>query len=60
MMQIEKPKILIEENENSTFTRFVVEPLDKGYGTTLGNCLRRVLLSALPGAAAVAIRIRGV
>ena len=60
MMQIEKPKILIEENEQGNFARFVVEPLDKGYGTTLGNCLRRVLLSALPGAAAVAIRINGV
>lgn len=59
MMQIEKPKILVEENEQSTFARFVVEPLDKGYGTTLGNCLRRVLLSALPGAAVVAIRING-
>ena len=59
MMQIEKPKILIEENEQNTFTRFIVEPLDKGYGTTIGNCLRRVLLSALPGAAAVAIRIKG-
>ena len=59
MMQIEKPKILIEENEQSTFAKFVVEPLDKGYGTTLGNCLRRVLLSALPGAAVVAIRING-
>ncbi len=60
MMQIEKPKILIEENEQNTFTRFIVEPLDKGYGTTIGNCLRRVLLSALPGAAVVAIRIKGV
>ena len=59
MMQIEKPRILIEENEQNTFTRFIVEPLDKGYGTTIGNCLRRVLLSALPGAAAVAIRIKG-
>ena len=59
MMQIEKPKILIEENDQNTFARFVVEPLDKGYGTTLGNCLRRVLLSALPGAAVVAIRING-
>ena len=60
MMQIEKPRILLEENEQNTFTRFVVEPLDKGYGTTIGNCLRRVLLSALPGAAVVAIRIKGV
>lgn len=60
MMQIEKPKILIEENSTNDFATFTVEPLDKGYGTTLGNCLRRVLLSALPGAAAVAIRIKGV
>ncbi|MFA6860097.1 MAG: DNA-directed RNA polymerase subunit alpha [Clostridia bacterium] len=60
MMQIEKPKILCEESNNSSFARFTVEPLEKGYGITLGNCMRRVLLSSLPGAAAVAIKIKGV
>jgi DNA-directed RNA polymerase subunit alpha len=60
MLQIEKPKILVEENDNGTFAKFTVEPLDKGFGITLGNCLRRTLLSGLPGAAPVAIRIDGV
>ena len=60
MLQIEKPKIIVEENENGTFAKFTVEPSDRGYGITLGNCLRRTLLSALPGAAPIAIRIAGV
>lgn len=60
MMQIEKPKITCEETNNGCFARFIVEPLDRGFGLTLGNCLRRVLLSALPGAAAIGIRINGV
>lgn len=60
MMQIEKPKITCEETNNGCFARFIVEPLDRGFGITLGNCLRRVLLSALPGAAAVGIKINGV
>ena len=60
MMEIEKPKITCEETENGCFARFVVEPLDRGFGITLGNCLRRVLLSALPGAAPVGIKINGV
>ncbi len=60
MMQIEKPKIVVEENDNGTFAKFTVQPLDRGYGITLGNCLRRTLLSALPGAAPIAIRISGV
>lgn len=60
MMEIEKPRITCEENSNGTFARFVVEPLDRGYGLTIGNALRRTLLSALPGAAPVAIRIAGV
>ena len=60
MMEIEKPKITCEETNEGQFARFVVEPLEKGYGLTIGNALRRTLLSALPGAAAVAIRINGV
>lgn len=60
MMEIEKPKITCEETDNGCFARFIVEPLDRGFGITLGNCLRRVLLSALPGAAAVGIKINGV
>ncbi|MBP5651162.1 MAG: DNA-directed RNA polymerase subunit alpha [Clostridia bacterium] len=60
MMEIEKPKITCEETDNGTFARFIVEPLDRGFGITIGNCMRRVLLSALPGAAAVGIKINGV
>ena len=60
MMEIEKPRITCEESKNGSFAKFVVEPLDRGYGLTIGNALRRTLLSALPGAAAVAIRISGV
>ncbi|MGN1227116.1 MAG: DNA-directed RNA polymerase subunit alpha [Christensenellales bacterium] len=60
MLEIEKPKIIVEENEDCTFAKFTIEPLERGYGITLGNCLRRTILSALPGAAAVAIRIAGV
>ena len=60
MMEIEKPRITCEETDNGTFARFVVEPLDRGFGITLGNCMRRVLLSALPGAAPIAIKINGV
>lgn len=60
MLEMEKPKILVEENENGTFAKFTVEPLDRGYGITLGNCMRRTILSALPGAAPIAIRIAGV
>lgn len=60
MMEIEKPKITCEETDNGNFARFIIEPLEKGYGITLGNCLRRTLLSSLPGAAPIAIRIGGV
>ncbi len=60
MIEIEKPRIIAEEAENGSYAKFVVEPLERGFGITLGNCLRRVLLSGLPGAAAVAIRIEGV
>ncbi len=47
-------------NEDGSYGKFIVEPLDRGYGTTLGNALRRVLLSSLPGAAVTAIRIDGI
>ncbi|MGD9901153.1 MAG: DNA-directed RNA polymerase subunit alpha [Spirochaetales bacterium] len=60
MMKIEKPRINFEESKNGSFAKFVVEPLDRGFGLTIGNALRRALLSSLPGAAAVAIRIQGV
>ena len=60
MMEIEKPKITCEESDNGTFARFVVEPLDRGFGLTIGNALRRTLLGGLPGAAPIAIRINGV
>ena len=60
MMEIKKPKITFEENESKSYAKFVVEPLERGFGTTLGNSLRRVLLSSLPGAAAVGIKIEGV
>lgn len=59
-MEIEKPRITCEENENGTYAKFVVEPLERGYGQTIGNALRRTLLGALPGAAPIAIRINGV
>ena len=61
MLAIEKPKIqIIEESSDKRFGRFVVEPLERGYGTTLGNSLRRVLLASLPGAAVTSINIEGV
>ena len=54
-MEMERPKITCEETNNGSFSRFVVEPLEKGYGITLGNAMRRTLLSALPGSAAIAV-----
>jgi len=52
MIEIEKPKIeFVEKDEQNNYGRFVVEPLERGYGITLGNALRRILLSSLPGAA---------
>ena len=61
MLEIEKPRIeIVEMNEDETYGKFVLEPLERGYGTTLGNSLRRVLLSSLPGAAISSIKIRGV
>ena len=60
MMEMEKPRITCEETDGGQFARFVVEPLEKGYGITLGNCMRRTPLSALPGSAVIAFRIAGV
>jgi DNA-directed RNA polymerase subunit alpha len=51
MMEIEMPKIAVEENEDRSYAKIVAEPLEKGFGLTLGNALRRILLSALPGVA---------
>ena len=59
-MEMERPNITCEETDNGAFARFVVEPLEKGYGITLGNAMRRTLLSSLPGSAAIAVRIAGV
>ena len=61
MIEIEKPRIDIEDvSANGSYGKFVVEPLERGYGITLGNSLRRVLLSSLPGVAATSIKIDGV
>ena len=61
MIEIEKPKIeSVEISESTKFGKFVVEPLERGYGNTLGNSLRRILLSSLPGAAVTSIQIDGV
>ncbi|MFD1031525.1 DNA-directed RNA polymerase subunit alpha [Metaplanococcus flavidus] len=61
MLEIEKPKIeTVEIDSNAKFGKFVIEPLERGYGTTLGNSLRRILLSSLPGAAVTSIQIDGV
>ena len=60
MIEIEKPKIeTVEISDDAKFGKFVVEPLERGYGTTLGNSLRRILLSSLPGAAVTAVQIDG-
>ena len=61
MFDFNKPKIEIAEiNEDKKFGKFVVEPLERGYGTTLGNSLRRIMLSSLPGAAISQVRIDGI
>lgn len=58
---MEKPKIeIVEVSEDNRYGKFVCEPLERGYGTTIGNSLRRILLSSLPGAAITSIRIDGV
>lgn len=61
MLEIEKPKIeCVEAAEDGTYGKFVIDPLERGYGITLGNSLRRILLSSLPGVAANSIRVDGV
>lgn len=61
MIEIEKPRIeCIETPMDDSYGKYIVEPLERGYGTTLGNSLRRVLLSSLPGAAVTSIKIAGI
>ena len=61
MVEIEKPRIeCIDSPEDGSYGKYIVEPLERGYGTTLGNSLRRILLSSLPGTAATSIKINGV
>jgi len=60
MLEIEKPRIEIDEARGNDYGRFIVDQLERGFGTTMGNALRRVLLSSLPGAAISNIRIDGV
>ena len=56
MIEMDMPKIEVEESDDQAYAKVVVEPLEKGFGLTIGNCLRRILLSALPGAAAQGVR----
>jgi len=61
VLEMEKPRIeRVEQDPSTNYGKFVIEPLERGYGTTLGNALRRVLLSSLPGAAVTSIKIDGV
>ncbi len=61
MIKIEKPQIeCIETPGDASYGKYVIEPLERGYGTTLGNALRRIMLSSLPGTAATSIKIAGV
>ena len=61
MIEIEKPNItIVNLSDDGTSGKFIVEPLERGYGTTLGNSLRRILLSSLPGVAVTSIKIDGV
>ena len=60
MIEIEKPQIeCIETPGDASYGKYVIEPLERGYGTTLGNALRRIMLSSLPGTAATSIKIAG-
>ena len=60
MIGIEKPNIeVFNQEENSTYGKFTLEPLERGFGTTLGNSMRRVLLSSLPGYAITSVKIGG-
>ena len=61
MLEIEKPVIqCVESNDNGTYGKFEIEPLERGYGITLGNALRRILLSSLPGVAPTSVKIDSV
>jgi len=60
VIEIEKPTITKNISEDGEYGKFVVEPLERGYGTTLGNCMRRILLSSLPGAAVTSVKIDGI
>ena len=60
MKELEKPKKIIWDKKNATYGKLIVEPLERGYGITIGNALRRILLSSLPGAAVTSIKIDGV
>ena len=60
MIEIEKPTIECIQSDDPCYGKFVVEPLERGYGNTLGNSLRRILLSSLPGAAVTSIKIDGI
>ena len=60
VFDFEKPNILVEKSDDGRYGKFVVEPLVRGYGTTLGNALRRIMLSSLPGSAVSQIKIDGV
>ncbi len=61
MIEFEKPVIeIIDKKEDDTSARFVIEPLERGYGTTLGNSLRRIMLSSLPGVAVTSVKIEGI
>ena len=61
MVEIEKPRInCFDDQEDQSYGKYVVEPLERGYGMTLGNSLRRILLSSLPGYAATSIKIAGI
>ena len=61
MLEFQKPNIEIAEiSADRTYGKFVVEPLERGYGTTIGNSLRRIMLSSLPGAAVTNVKIENV
>ena len=59
MIEFKRPRISVQELDG-TAARFTVEPLERGFGFTLGNCMRRVLLSSLPGAAVTSLKIEGI
>jgi len=58
MIEIEKPRIeFVKASDDNRYGKFIIEPLERGFGTTLGNSLRRILLSSLPGVAVTSVRI---